>query len=320
MLRFKDLPKANSERWMSLESLEDEIWKSVRGFEGVYDVSNYGRVKSLRRVYDRVANVPSAGYRVRKEKILKCIIGAGGYYFARIKKPNGKAYTFPIHRMVALAFIENPLNKPQIDHCDTNKENNTVTNLRWCTAKENKNNPITLERHLSMISETKRKSVVLLDGFGNYICRFESGTAAAEALRGNTNNYVYGFQLIDESEYDKNKDYGKIRHNSKFLTLNECSVIVYKNGEIIDAFTSHKEAALHFGIDASMISRRCAFYHDPVNAKKKYKTPIHGTDKILNLKDLSNKNKEKAILFLKKKYKDLSNMASHKQKTFLEKK
>lgn len=111
--------------------MEEEFWKDVVGFEGLYQVSNLGRVKSLFR------------YKV----ILKPYIDVWGYLVVNLYK-NKKIFHIKIHRVVASAFIPNPDNKRCVDHIDTDKTNNKVSNLRWCTQKENCNNPTTL-RHLS---------------------------------------------------------------------------------------------------------------------------------------------------------------------------
>ena len=118
----------------------EEIWKDVVGYEGMYQVSNLGRVKSLR-------------IRRHKDGIMTTKVRKNGYVFIFLRLNNKRIWK-SVHRLVAEAFILNPKNKPQIDHIDGNPSNNIVTNLRWVTAKENMNNPITLKRiSLSMTGE-----------------------------------------------------------------------------------------------------------------------------------------------------------------------
>jgi hypothetical protein len=120
-----------------------EIWKDVQGYEGLYQVSNFGRVKSLGRFVDRLAS----GHCWKKERILKLHKKHNGYLGVSLLK-DGKIKNFNIHRLVAIAFIPNPDNLPQIDHINADKTNNNVNNLRWVTAKENMNNPLTKVRFI----------------------------------------------------------------------------------------------------------------------------------------------------------------------------
>lgn len=100
-----------------------EIWKNIHGFEGKYQVSNYGNIKSL-------------NYRAKGiSKILKYSIIDG--YPCLSLTLNGKYKTYRIHRLVANAFIENTLNKPQVNHINGNRADNNVNNLEWVTNKEN---------------------------------------------------------------------------------------------------------------------------------------------------------------------------------------
>ena len=117
-----------------------EIWKPVVGYEGLYEVSNFGRVKSVERfVWQGTTK------RKVKEKIKSQVKNTNGYPSVSLCA-NGRSKVRPIHILIANAFIPKPENKPYIDHINTNKEDYSISNLRWVTPKENSNNPITLTR------------------------------------------------------------------------------------------------------------------------------------------------------------------------------
>ena len=141
-----------------------EIWKDISGFEGLYQVSNFGKVRSLERniVFKdgRCVHV--------KEKILKPCTNKKGYLFVRLSK-NNKGHEGKVHRLVAQAFIDNPKNKPQVDHIDGNKQNNNVNNLRWATNYENMHNPITFEKNKETFCTNGKKN-------GKPISVYKNGT------------------------------------------------------------------------------------------------------------------------------------------------
>jgi len=112
-----------------------EIWKDIKGYEGRYQVSNMGRVKSLERVTIRKdgSKLPV------KERILKPCTKPNGYLQVVLCASSGKRETPKIHRLVCEAFHENPKNKPCVNHIDENKANNVASNLEWCTYEENLN-------------------------------------------------------------------------------------------------------------------------------------------------------------------------------------
>jgi hypothetical protein len=113
-----------------------EVWKDIEGYEGQYQVSNLGNVKSLNRfVYqlDRSGKPSISNY---KGRVLKFGHRKNGYLYIVLSK-NNKQKKENIHRLVAKAFIPNPLNKPQVNHKDGNKKNNLIGNLEWNTMSEN---------------------------------------------------------------------------------------------------------------------------------------------------------------------------------------
>ena len=127
-----------------------EIWKDICGYEGLYMVSNKGRIKSLPHKVKR-------GWAecITDEIIL--IPKSNGHYdkvclYSGYKKNNKQQY---VHRLVATAFIPNPDKYPQIDHIDGNRINNYASNLRWVTAEENANNQHRLEE-LSRVAKQRR--------------------------------------------------------------------------------------------------------------------------------------------------------------------
>lgn len=98
-----------------------EIWKNIKGYEGLYQVSNLGEIKS---------------FKLNKERILKKMETHKGYICVDLSF-KGKKRRVPVHRIVAEAFIPNPENKKQVDHIDENKLNNKTSNIRWLTNREN---------------------------------------------------------------------------------------------------------------------------------------------------------------------------------------
>jgi hypothetical protein len=108
-----------------------EKWRSVKGFESLYAVSNKGRVKRLKGVRESENQYGRFTYNVT-EKMLKLTVEKDGYHVVSL---GGKSRR--VHRLVAEAFLENPEGKTQVNHIDSQRNNNNVSNLEWCTPEEN---------------------------------------------------------------------------------------------------------------------------------------------------------------------------------------
>jgi len=147
-----------------------EEWRDIAGYEGLYQISNIGRVKSLDRIIDEKHHV--------KERIMKPY-KTRGYYSVHLSKDNIKK-AFLVHRLVAGAFIENPNNLPYINHKDEGRTNNCVDNLEWCTKLENNIYGTKIERQTAKI----RKPVLQYDLDGNFMKEWISAIDAEKAIAG----------------------------------------------------------------------------------------------------------------------------------------
>lgn len=168
-----------------MEQEQEEQWKVVKGYP-MYEVSNLGRVKS---------NVNPS-----KPKLLRQSTNKNGYKCVALVPTRGcgKADTITVHRIVATTWIENPNDYPYIDHINTDKLDNSVSNLRWCTAFMNAHNPITYQRKIDAIPriiEKTSKTVLVYDLDFNLLSAFTSTAHAARELnlsQGNISNVCMG--------------------------------------------------------------------------------------------------------------------------------
>ena len=110
----------------------EEIWKDIEGYEGYYQISNLGNVKSLARNVIRSDGV----IQPHKERIMDKRVSIDGYYIAKLTV-NRKSKSIGIHILVARHFIPNPDNLPEVNHKDLDRKNNRVDNLEWCTHQDN---------------------------------------------------------------------------------------------------------------------------------------------------------------------------------------
>lgn len=193
-----------NEEFIESIRLENEEWKDIIGYEGLYAISSYGRVASYK--HSRYT-----GYRIRKPYIQL----NKNQRYAGITLSKGDAIEhFLIHRLVAIHFVDNPYNKEEVDHIDGNGLNNFATNLRWCNRSENNHNPITLKRqsdsHKCKKNPKKWKPIVRISKDGS-IKHYQSlAEASAEgfhrsriAMSCKSSNKLYkGYKFMYLSDYE----------------------------------------------------------------------------------------------------------------------
>lgn len=251
-LRFEELPKVNSVRWLSLEDLPGEEWRDVVGFEGLYMVSDYGRVKSL----DRVIARKNGCSQTWKGKILKAKKYNSGYLFVHLSSPKLILYR-SIHRIVALAFIANPNNFPQINHKDENRINNNKCNLEWCTSQYNNTYGRHYEKYVdSMIRNGHIRKIYQFTLDGKFVAEYNSIKDATEktgftnlsaACKGKYSN-VGGSLWSTSSEVNK-VQYGR--------TSKRTVCFLDGKGNIVSEYPSMREAARAHNTSHSQISYWC---------------------------------------------------------------
>ena len=164
-----------------------EEWKDIKGYEGIYQISNKGRVKTL-------------GNNRRKEKIREGIEDNTGYKRISLYK-NRKEKKYSIHRLVAQAFLPNPDNLPVVNHKDENKLNNNVENLEWCTQEYNVNYSSSNGRPGKKVICVETQQI--FDSSEDVICKMFNGKGYPSNIRHNLYGrtkkaYGYTFKYIDE--------------------------------------------------------------------------------------------------------------------------
>jgi hypothetical protein len=155
-----------------------ETWKEVIGYEGHYEVSNYGKIRSVKKGCLRT---------------LRLKINNKGYYCVSLCK-NGIVKDFKVHRIVGIAFVEGKSkDRKEIDHIDGNPKNNHASNLRWVTHAENLSNPLTkakLRPYKIGVTPTNAKAVLMFDLQGNFIREFKSARQANLYVNGKDTDCV----------------------------------------------------------------------------------------------------------------------------------
>ena len=144
-------------------------WKDIKNYEGLYQVSTDGKIRSL----DRYVTTRGGAKALRKGKEIKLRKNSDGYYMVNLSNR-----TYSVHRLVAQAFIPNPNNFPCVNHKDENRKNNNVENLEWCTHKYNNNYGTRIEK----VSKKKYKTIKQYDLEGNFIKEWQSIKEVSETM------------------------------------------------------------------------------------------------------------------------------------------
>ena len=232
----------------------EEIWKDVSGYEGLYKISNIGNVFSC-----------------YSNKILSPGITNDGYkYVVLFKNKQRKNYT--VHRLVAIAFIDNPNNLPCVNHKDENTLNNCVDNLEWCTIQYNNTYK---DIHMRRYAPTA-KHVYRYDRKGTIVEEYDSANQAGRSLHAsvgdivdccNNNaftylNSVWSYKVLSENEvlekFNQSNNTIRSRKNNK---LSKPVKQFDLNMNFINMYPSTQEASRQLGISQSLIASVCRGEH-----------------------------------------------------------
>lgn len=202
----------------------EEVWKDIKGYEGIYQVSNNGRIKSLERDKNNHSKKQKVEAKIRKNVLSK------GYYLCLLSK-NGKNKMMRVHRLVAEAFIPNPKKHPIINHIDGNKLNNCVDNLEWCDYSYNEKEAYRLglrryNNNLKVYTDNMKKRVNQYEINGKFIKTWDSVSDIHRQYNYTTTNicaccknkrktaYGYKWKYAEEAENVKSRSRGKIIRTS----------------------------------------------------------------------------------------------------------
>ena len=228
---------------------KNEEWRDVQGFEGLYQVSNTGRVRSL----DRYVNHPHQYF--KKGQILRQRL-RGGYYIVSISNGHRKYRHFQVHRLVALHFVDGYKEGLIVNHKDENKFNNHADNLEWCTYQYNLN--------YSDVIAWKRKSVYQYDLDGNFIAKHKCCAEIEKMMN------TYQGAMVHVMYASKNKIWRGYRWSFEPKTKEDWQVIINtyptrqkavlqcdKNGNALYRYDTLTQAAHAMGVTITCISNCC---------------------------------------------------------------
>lgn len=173
-----------------MTNVQEEIWKAIPGFERCYEASSLGQIRSLRQ------SKSHGGTKVRDIPLLrKAHLNTSGYWHIGLQM-NGRHYSISNHRLVALAFIPNPNNFPEVNHIDGNKLNNSIENLEWVSSRNNQLHAYKLGLRKKLGLEENPKSILnrvqVLEIFNSSLTRRELSVKYGISISG-INNVKNGY-------------------------------------------------------------------------------------------------------------------------------
>lgn len=151
--------------------MQEEVWKDIAGYEGKYQVSSLGRIKSLPITDGRCLRSDA--------KVLSPVQDKTGYYRVHLRR-DGRDKRLSVHRLVAMAFVENPNMYKYVNHKDENKTNNNASNLEWCTLKYNTNYGTAVQRRRNTFVKKYGRPVDRYDMDGNFIKHYDCTRSVME--------------------------------------------------------------------------------------------------------------------------------------------
>lgn len=227
---------------MTIDDYTEEIWKPIRGYDNIYEVSNLGRVR-------RIANIDKNNeiIKLRKERIIKPFLRKDGYLSVSLSI-HGKVEKKLLHRLVAEAFLQNPDNLPIINHKDEIRTNDNVDNLEWCTYSYNITYGNARVKWLSkVINGTKSKPVCQFDKDGNLIKEYPSAHEAARQLNITVSGIISC--CLNYKKYNKCGGYlWKYKNDLKDIIAVKRIFQMTKEGIILNAYYGITEAEKKTGI------------------------------------------------------------------------
>ena len=229
-----------------------EVWKDIPGLDGAYQVSTFGRVRSVDRIYYKQYKDGHGAYTHHKGRILKQRLNEHGYWIVSIVY-KCKSMTFLVHRLVAIVFIPNPDNFPEVNHKDENPLNSHVDNLEWCDRLYNIRYGTGIERHM----KPRRRKIEQLTKDGQHVAYHLGVREICEATGMNRrsiqrclhnkprHNTAYGYKWrfvdvsADEVEFDINHSLAKYERKEVDRTVEQLT----KDGQHVAYFPNSVHAA-----------------------------------------------------------------------------